>query len=130
VITSVVVTLPDAAVIVTFTALLTASEIALNPTLFAPAGTTTKVGTLSAASLLESVTVVESFATALRFTEHAVDCAPESDLLVQEIALSARALALYVTPPQPAMIETTHPASKANATWPMCLFLSRNESRK
>jgi hypothetical protein len=66
----------------------------LNPADFAPAATTTEAGTFSAALLLVSVTVVELVAAELRFTEHAIDCAPVSDCVPQEMALSARALEL------------------------------------
>jgi hypothetical protein len=76
VITSVFVTLPTAAVMVTLTDLLTASETALNSAVFAPAETTTVVGTCSAVLLLVKVTAVELFVKSLRFTEHAIDCAP------------------------------------------------------
>jgi hypothetical protein len=45
----------------------------LNPVEVAPVGTTTVAGTLSAALLLVSVTVVGLIAAALRDTEHASD---------------------------------------------------------
>jgi hypothetical protein len=82
--------------------------------------------------LLVSVTVDELIAAALRFTEHDIDCAPVSDCVPHEIVLNAKALALelYVTPPHPARIETTQPASKAKVDWPMRLFVERDENRK
>jgi hypothetical protein len=94
VITSVFVTLSISAVIVTLTALLTASETAWNPAVVAPAATTIVVGTFSAALLLVSVTAAELFAGELRFTEHAVVWAPVSDCVPQEIVFSAMVVEL------------------------------------
>jgi hypothetical protein len=114
VITSVFVTLPTSAVIVTLTDLLTASETALNPAVVVPAGTTIVEGTFRAALLLISVTDVELFAGALRLTKHAVDWTPVSDSFPQETALRDMFVEICVTPPQPARIEMAHAVSNAN----------------
>ena len=73
VITSVFDTLPSCPAMVTLTDLLTALEVALKPALAAPDAITTVDGTLKAALLLVSVTVVGLVAAALRDTVQGID---------------------------------------------------------
>ncbi|MGA8088031.1 MAG: hypothetical protein WCA10_12040 [Terracidiphilus sp.] len=79
VMTSVSVTPPAFAVIVTLTDLLTASLTALNSAVFAPAATTTDAGTTSAGLLLDKDTEVALVAASLRYTEQTFVCAPVND---------------------------------------------------
>jgi hypothetical protein len=91
VITSVVVTLPAFPVIVTLTDWLTALETALKPILSAPAATTTVAGTVNAALLLDSDTVVELVAASLKYTEHAWVVGPVNVCVPHEIMLNVAA---------------------------------------
>lgn len=138
VITSVLDTVPAFAVIVTLTDLVTAAATAVKPPVFAPAATTTEVGTLRAALLLVSDTVMGFVDDAVRYTEQPFVCAPVNDPVPQETMLSAAEvvvvelasteLGLRVIPPQPDKAKTIHPDSSTHALLRMRSLIEGNES--
>jgi len=73
------------AVIVALCAVFTPENTAVKPTFFAPLRTVAVFGTESAALLLERLTVKLEVGAALRYIEHAFDCAPVRDCVPHEI---------------------------------------------
>ncbi|MGA8740931.1 MAG: hypothetical protein WB561_07070 [Terracidiphilus sp.] len=105
----------------------------MNPALAEPAATVTEAGTVSAALLLVSETVVALVAGALKDTVQTFDCAPVSDCVPHETVLNAPADAealLYVIPPHPERTAIRDAASNDNAPFRMRLLVERNECRK
>jgi hypothetical protein len=114
----------------------------VKPAVFAPAATTTEVGTLSAALLLVSDTVMGFVDDALRYTEQPFVCAPVNDpvphetmlsvaeVVVVDVELASTELGLTVNPPQPDKAKTIHPDSSTNALLRMRSLIKENESIK